>query len=62
LYDEPDLVEYIKTNRLKWTGHAMGMDNNRIAKRMFNTRPEGKNGAERPKMRWGIMCTMISEF
>jgi hypothetical protein len=41
LYDEPDLVKYIKINRLKWAGHVMRMDNNRVTKRMFNTRPEG---------------------
>jgi hypothetical protein len=29
------------------------MDNNRITKRMFNTRPEGKRGCGRPKLRWG---------
>jgi hypothetical protein len=53
LYDEPDLVKYIKVNRLKWAGYVMRMDNNRITKRMFNTRPEGKRGTGRPKLRWG---------
>jgi hypothetical protein len=28
------------------------MDNNRITKRMFNTRPEGKGGTGRPKLKW----------
>jgi hypothetical protein len=28
------------------------MDNNRITMRMFNTRPEGKRGTGRPKLRW----------
>jgi hypothetical protein len=28
------------------------MDNNRTAKRMFNTRPEGKRGTGKPKLRW----------
>jgi hypothetical protein len=40
--NEPDLVKCIKSNSLKWAGQVMGMDNNRITKRMFNTRPEGK--------------------
>jgi hypothetical protein len=31
------------------------MDNNRITKRMFNTRTEGKRGTGRPKLRWGIV-------
>jgi hypothetical protein len=30
------------------------MDSNRITKRMFNTRPEGKRGTGRPKLRWGV--------
>jgi hypothetical protein len=57
LYDEPDFVKYIKINRLKWAGHAMRMDNNRITKIMFNTSPEGKMGTGRPKLRWGIVWT-----
>jgi hypothetical protein len=62
LYDEPDFVKYIKINRLKWTGHVMLMDNNRITEGMLNTRPEGKRGTGRPKLRWGIVWTMISGF
>jgi hypothetical protein len=49
---EPGLVKYIKINGLKWAGHVMRMDN-WITKRMFNTRPEGKRGTARPKLRWG---------
>jgi hypothetical protein len=48
----PNLFKYIKMNRLKWAGRVMGMDNNWITKRMFNTRPEGKRTG-RPKLRWG---------
>jgi hypothetical protein len=55
LYDEPDLVKYIKVYILKWDGHVMRVDSNRITKRKFNTRPEGKSGTEKPKPRWG-MC------
>jgi hypothetical protein len=31
----------------------MRLDNNQITKRMFNTRPEGKRGTGRPKLRRG---------
>jgi hypothetical protein len=62
LYDESDLVKYIKINRLQWAGHVMRMDNNRITKRIFNTRPEGKRGTGRPKLRWGILWAMTSGF
>jgi hypothetical protein len=57
---KPDLVKYIKINRIKWAGHLMRMANNWVTKRMFNTRPEGKRGTRRPKLRWGIVWTMTS--
>jgi hypothetical protein len=41
-----------------WAGHVVGTDNNGITKRMFDTRPEGKRGTVRPKLRWGIVWTM----
>jgi hypothetical protein len=62
LYDEPDLVKYINIDTLKWAGHVMRMDNNRITKIMFNTRLEGKRETGRPKLKWGIVRTMISGF
>jgi hypothetical protein len=62
IYDEPDSVKYIQINRLKWDVHVMRMDNNRVTKRTFNTRPEGKGGAGRPKLSWEIVWTMTSGF
>jgi hypothetical protein len=62
LYDEPDLVKYIKINKLKGDGYVVRMDNNRITKRMFNTRPERKRGTGRSKLRWAIVWTMTSGF
>jgi hypothetical protein len=52
LYDEPDLTKYIKINRLHWAGHVMRMSDERITRRVFIARPEGKRGIGRPKMRW----------
>jgi hypothetical protein len=54
------LVKYIKI--IKWAGHVVQRDNNRITKRVFNTRPEGKRDIERPKLSWGIAWTMTSGF
>jgi hypothetical protein len=31
----------------------MRIDNNRITKRIFNTRPEGRKGTGKTKLRWG---------
>jgi hypothetical protein len=36
---EHDSVRYIKINRLGWAGHVTHMDNNRIVKKVFNTKP-----------------------
>jgi hypothetical protein len=44
-------IKYIKINRLKWVGNAIQIDNNRIVKRMFDTKPERKRGIETPKLR-----------
>jgi hypothetical protein len=62
LYDESDLIKYVKTYTLQWAGHVMRMYNNRTTKRMFKTRPVGKRGTGRPKLRWGIVRTMTSGF
>jgi hypothetical protein len=52
LYDEPDLTNNIRINRLHWAGHVMRMSDDQITKRVFIARPEGKRGIGRPKMRW----------
>lgn len=44
LYDEPDVIKYIRINRLHWAGHVMRINDDRIAKRVFIARPEGKRG------------------
>jgi hypothetical protein len=33
LFNEPDIVKYIKRNRLGWVGHVKHMDNNRKFKK-----------------------------
>jgi hypothetical protein len=57
-----DLSKYIKINRLKWAGNVIRINNNRIIKRIFDIRPEERRGTGRPKLRWGIVVIMISEF
>jgi hypothetical protein len=49
LFNEPDIVKYIKINRLGWAGHVMRMDNNRTVKKVFNTKPIGIMKTGRPK-------------
>jgi hypothetical protein len=39
LFNEPDIVKYIKINRLGWAGHVVRMDNNRTVRKVVNTKP-----------------------
>jgi hypothetical protein len=41
LFNEPDIVRYIKINILGWAEHIIRMDNNRTVKKVFNTKPIG---------------------
>ena len=52
-YKEPDLVKYIKINRLRWAGHVQRMEENRVVKRVFEMTIEGRRKQGRPKT---ILC------
>jgi hypothetical protein len=52
LFNEPDVVRYIKINRLGWAGHGICMVNNRTVNKVFNTKPEGIRKIGTPKLRW----------
>jgi hypothetical protein len=52
LFNEPDIVKYIKINRFSWAGHVIRMDNNRTVKKVFNTKPMGIRKCGRSKLRW----------
>ena len=52
LYNEPSILEDIRIGRLRWAGHIIRMEEERIPKKVFNgnfytTRPVG-----RPRTRW----------
>jgi len=51
-FNEPNIVNYIKVIRLAWAGHLMCMNNDRILKKIFNTKPDGVRRVGRPKLRW----------
>jgi hypothetical protein len=55
LFNEPDIVNYIKINRLGCAGHVIRTDNNRTVKKVFNTKPIGIRKIARPKLRWKMM-------
>jgi hypothetical protein len=52
MFNGPDIVKYIKINRLGWVGHVIYMDNNRTVKKVFNTKTIGIRKTGRPKLRW----------
>jgi len=51
IFNESNIVNYIKVERLAWTGHLMCVNNYRtIKKEIFNTKPDGVRRVGRPKM------------
>jgi hypothetical protein len=59
LFNEPDIVKYIKINRLGWAGHVIRMYNNRTVKKVFNSKPIRIRKIGRPKLRWEMMRSKI---
>ena len=52
LYKEPDIIKFIKIQRMKWAGHVLRMEEGRTTKRIFQARPTGSRKRGRPKLRW----------
>jgi hypothetical protein len=52
LFNEPDIVRYIKINTLGRAGYVIRMDNNRTVKKVFNAKPIGIRKTGRSKLRW----------
>jgi hypothetical protein len=44
VYKSRDIVTEIKIRRLEWLGHVIRMEDTRIPKMIFNTKPEGTLG------------------
>jgi len=50
--NEPNIVNYIKVNRIAWAWHLMRMNNERILKKIFNNKPNGLRRFGKSKLRW----------
>jgi hypothetical protein len=48
----PDILTEVKIRRLEWLGHVIRMEDTSMPKMIFNTKPEGRRGVGRPKLRW----------
>ena len=50
LYNDSNIVNYIKVKRLGWAGHLMRVSNERTLKKILNTQPDGTRSVGRPKL------------
>jgi len=50
IFNEPNIVNYIKVKRLVWAGHLVRMNSDRTIKKIFNIKPDGARSAGRPKL------------
>jgi len=52
LYSSPNIVQVIKSRRMRWAGYMARMGEERGVYRVLVGKPEGKNPLGRPKRRW----------
>ena len=51
IFNETNIVNYIKVKRLAWAGHLVRVNSDRTIKTIFNTKPEGARSVGRQKLR-----------
>jgi len=52
LYPSPDIVQVIKSRRMRWAGHVAHMGEERGVYMVLVGKPEGKRQLRRPRHRW----------
>ena len=52
LYKDDQVTKKIRVQRLRWLGHLARMNDENVAKRVFERNPEGRRRRGRPKLRW----------
>jgi len=52
IFNDSNIVSYIKVKRLAWAGHLMCMNDNRTLNKIFNSKLDGVRRVGRPKIRW----------
>ena len=52
LYNHTTIVQKIKTQRLRWLGHLVRMDESAPARKIHFSKPQGCRKPGRPRMRW----------
>jgi len=51
-YNKPNIVNVIKSSRLRWVGHVVQMDDNELPKKILWTNSGGQRGCGRLVSRW----------
>jgi hypothetical protein len=57
IFDDSNIVNYIKVKRLARAGNLMRMNYNRAINKTLNTKLDGVRRVGRPKMRWEDGCS-----
>jgi hypothetical protein len=52
IFNDSNIVNYIKVKRFAWAGRLMRMNDNRTQKKKTNAELDGVRRVGRPKMRW----------
>ena len=52
LHSSPNIIQVIKSRRMRWVGHVARMGNRRSAYRFLVGRPDEKRSLGRPTHRW----------
>jgi hypothetical protein len=52
LYSLPNIVQVVKSRRIRWVGHVACMGKDRGVHRVLVGKPEGKRPLGRPRRRW----------
>jgi hypothetical protein len=71
LFSSPNIVRVIKSRRMRWTRHVMGMGKRRGVYRVLVRKPEGKRQLGRPNRRWvdnikmdlqAVLCPLQAKY
>ena len=52
LYSLPNIVQVVKSRRMRWAGHVARMGEDRVVHRVLVGKPEEKRSLARPRRRW----------
>ena len=52
IFNEPNIVSYIKVRILAWAGHLVRNNNGKAIKNIFGTKTDGVRKVGRSKLRW----------